>query len=98
MTTKKKKKKTTTTRSTLATCANNTMSEWKKDWTHSVYVGYLVVTFVLTTLKVIDGLPVVNAEQKPKLIKFLLKKLNTAGKTREDAIFMPMNDKDMSEG
>ena len=40
----------------------------------------------------------VNAEQKDKLIKFLLKKLNTAGKTSADAIFMPMNEKDMSEG
>ena len=44
------------------------------------------------TFVVIDGLPQVNEEQKPKLIKFLLKKLNTVGSTREDNIFMPMGD------
>ena len=44
------------------------------------------------TFVVVDGLPVVTEEQKPKLVKFLLKKLNTAGKTREDLIFMPMGD------
>lgn len=48
--------------------------------------------------QVVDGLPIVNLEQKPKLLKFLLKKLTTAGKTREEAIHMPMNDKGMSEG
>lgn len=42
------------------------------------------------TFVVIDGLPEVNEEQKPKLVKFLLKKLNTVGKTREDLIYMPM--------
>ena len=47
---------------------------------------------------VIDGLPVVAADNKLKLVKFLLKKLNTVGKTREDAIFMPLNDQNMSEG
>ncbi|KAJ4414986.1 Translation initiation factor 3 subunit b [Neurospora sp. IMI 360204] len=41
---------------------------------------------------VVDGLPEVNEEQKPKLVKFLLKKLNTVGKTREDLIFMPMGE------
>ncbi|KAJ3513830.1 hypothetical protein NM208_g15127 [Fusarium decemcellulare] len=41
---------------------------------------------------VIDGLPAVTEEQKPKLFKFLLKKLNTVGKTREDLIYMPMGD------
>lgn len=41
---------------------------------------------------VIDGLPKVTEAQKPKLIKFLLKKLNTVGKTREDLIHMPMGD------
>lgn len=41
---------------------------------------------------VIDGLPVVTEEQKPKLVKFLLKKLNTVGRTREDLIFMPMGE------
>ncbi|KAK0625490.1 eukaryotic translation initiation factor 3 [Bombardia bombarda] len=44
------------------------------------------------TFVVIDGLPEVNEEQKPKLVKFLLKKLNTVGKTKEDLIFMPMGE------
>lgn len=41
---------------------------------------------------VIDGLPEVTEEQKPKLVKFLLKKLNTVGKTREELIYMPIGD------
>ena len=32
------------------------------------------------------------AAKKPKLVKFLLKKLNQVGKTREDLIYMPMGD------
>lgn len=52
----------------------------------------------LDTFVVIDGLPIVPAESKAKLVKFLLKKLNSAGKTSEDAIFMPMNESNMSEG
>ncbi|KAK4162410.1 putative eukaryotic translation initiation factor 3 subunit 9 [Cladorrhinum sp. PSN259] len=44
------------------------------------------------TFVVIDGLPVVTEDQKPKLVKFLLKKLATAGKTGEDRIFMPLGD------
>ncbi|KFA65064.1 hypothetical protein S40285_03110 [Stachybotrys chlorohalonatus IBT 40285] len=41
---------------------------------------------------VIDGLPQVTEDQKPRLVKFLLKKLNTVGKTREDLIYMPMDE------
>lgn len=52
----------------------------------------------LDAFVVIDGLPVVPEESKQKLIKFLLKKLNTVGHTSEDAIFMPLNEKNMSEG
>ena len=52
----------------------------------------------LDTFVVIDGLPIVPAENKPKLVKFLLRKLNSVGKTREDAIFMPINDTGESEG
>lgn len=44
------------------------------------------------TFVVIDGLPKVNEAQKPKLVKFLLKKLNTVGKVREDSVYMPMGD------
>ncbi|MCJ1356507.1 MAG: Translation initiation factor 3 subunit b [Icmadophila ericetorum] len=52
----------------------------------------------LDAFVVIDGLPIVPEDSKQKLVKFLMKKLNTVGKTREDAIFMPMNEKGMSEG
>lgn len=52
----------------------------------------------LDTFVVIDGLPIVTQEQKPKLVKFVLKKLNTVGKTSEDSFYMPMNDKGSSEG
>lgn len=41
---------------------------------------------------VVDGLPEVTEEQKPKLVKFLQKKLNSVGKTREDQIYMPMGE------
>lgn len=41
---------------------------------------------------VVDGLPEVTAEQKPKLVKFLHKKLNSVGRTREDQIYMPIGD------
>lgn len=44
------------------------------------------------TFIVIDGLPEVTEEQKPKLVKFLLKKLNQVGKTKEDQVYMPMED------
>ena len=52
----------------------------------------------LDTFVVIDGLPIVNVETKSKLVRILLKRMATIGKTREDAIFMPMNDEDKSEG
>ncbi|KAI9754225.1 MAG: Translation initiation factor 3 subunit b [Chaenotheca gracillima] len=52
----------------------------------------------LDAFVVIDGLPVVTEDKKPQLVKFLLRKLNSVGKTREDAIFMPLNDEGVSEG
>lgn len=52
----------------------------------------------LDAFVVIDGLPIVPEDSKSKLVKFLLKKLNTVGKTKEDAIYMPLNEKKMSEG
>lgn len=52
----------------------------------------------LDTFVVIDGLPVVPEESRQKLIKFLLRKLNTVGHTSEDAVFMPLNDKNTTEG
>ncbi|KKK18694.1 eukaryotic translation initiation factor 3 subunit B [Aspergillus rambellii] len=52
----------------------------------------------LDTFVVIDGLPIVPEENRQKLIKFLLKKLNAVGHASEDAVFMPINEKNMSEG
>lgn len=46
----------------------------------------------LDTFVVIDGLPEVTEETRPKLIKFLLRKLNAVGRTREDSIYMPIGD------
>ncbi|MCJ1377361.1 Translation initiation factor 3 subunit b [Xylographa soralifera] len=47
---------------------------------------------------VVDGLPIVSEDSKQKLVKFLMKKLNGVGKTKEDAIFMPVNENNMTEG
>ena len=52
----------------------------------------------LDAFVVIDGLPVVPEDSKQKLIKYLLKKLASAGKTKEDATFMPLNDQGMTQG
>ena len=46
----------------------------------------------LEAFVVVDGIPIVDSDQKSKLVKFLLKRLNTVGKTREDAIYMPINE------
>lgn len=47
---------------------------------------------------VADGLPVVPEDSKPKLVKYLVKLLNKAGKVKEDGFFMPVNEKGMTEG
>lgn len=47
---------------------------------------------------VVDGLPVVPEESKPKLVKFVVKKLNAVGKVKEDGFFMPVNDQGKTEG
>lgn len=52
----------------------------------------------LDAFVVIDGLPVVPKDSQAKLVKFLLKKLSTVGKTSEDAVYMPTNDAGMTEG
>jgi translation initiation factor 3 subunit B len=46
----------------------------------------------LDTFVVIDGLPEVNEDTKPKLIKFLLRKLDSVGQTRKDSIHMPIGE------
>lgn len=52
----------------------------------------------LDAFVVVDGLPVVPEDSKPKLVKFLVKQLNKAGKVKEDGFFMPVNDKGMTDG
>lgn len=52
----------------------------------------------LDAFVVVDGLPVVPEASKPKLVTFLIKKLNSAGKVKEDGFFMPVNEKGMTEG
>jgi translation initiation factor 3 subunit B len=52
----------------------------------------------LDTFVVIDGLPIVPEETRTKLVKFLLKKLNTVGRTSEEAVFMPVNENHKTEG
>jgi translation initiation factor 3 subunit B len=47
---------------------------------------------------VIDGLPEVTEDQKPRLVKFLLKKLNQVGKTHEGNVYMPMGEDGKSLG
>jgi translation initiation factor 3 subunit B len=51
----------------------------------------------LDTFVVIDGLPKVNEEAKEKLVKFLLRKLNTVAKAKE-GVYMPMGEDGQSEG
>ena len=46
----------------------------------------------LDAFVVVDGLPTVTETLRPKLVKFLLKKLTEVGRTNADAIFMPLND------
>ncbi|KAK5004808.1 Translation initiation factor 3 subunit b, partial [Cryomyces antarcticus] len=46
----------------------------------------------LDAFVVVDGLPKVKEDAHQKLVKFLLRKLNTVGKTGEDLIFMPINE------
>ncbi|KAL7271448.1 Translation initiation factor 3 subunit b [Rhizina undulata] len=53
----------------------------------------------LDTFVVVDGCPIVPEESKAKLIKFLCKKLGEVGKTKPDAVFMPMNEEtNMTQG
>lgn len=40
----------------------------------------------------------VPEDSKPKLVKFLIRLLNKAGRVKEDGFYMPVNDKGMTEG
>ena len=46
----------------------------------------------LDAFVVVDGLPIVTEANKPKLIKFLTKRLNEVGKAKADQIFMPIDE------
>ncbi|KAF1996071.1 eukaryotic translation initiation factor 3 [Amniculicola lignicola CBS 123094] len=52
----------------------------------------------LDAFVVIDGLPKVPEENRPKLSKFVLRKLNSVGKVKEDGLFMPLSDEGQTEG
>lgn len=52
----------------------------------------------LDTFVVIDGLPKVPEDSKGKLVKFILRKLNSVGKVREDTIYMPLGEDGVTEG
>ncbi|KAJ4344437.1 Translation initiation factor 3 subunit b [Didymosphaeria variabile] len=52
----------------------------------------------LDAFVVIDGLPVVPEDSKAKLVKFVLRKLNSVGKVKEDGVHMPVSDDGKTEG
>ncbi|KAF1980889.1 translation initiation factor eIF-3b [Aulographum hederae CBS 113979] len=52
----------------------------------------------LDTFVVLDGLPIVPEDSKPKLTKFLLRKLNTVGHATEESFFMPIGESGSTEG
>ncbi|EME80162.1 uncharacterized protein MYCFIDRAFT_86792 [Pseudocercospora fijiensis CIRAD86] len=52
----------------------------------------------LDTFIVIDGLPKVPEASKEKLIKFLLRKLTTVGKTKDENVVMPTGEDGLTEG
>ncbi|KAH7131954.1 eukaryotic translation initiation factor-like protein 3 subunit B [Dendryphion nanum] len=52
----------------------------------------------LDAFVVIDGLPVVPEDSKAKLVKFVLRKLNSVGKVKEDGVYMPVSDEGKTEG
>lgn len=52
----------------------------------------------LDAFVVIDGLPVVDEDTKSKLIKVLLRKLNSVGRTREELVYMPLGEEGKTEG
>ena len=52
----------------------------------------------LDAFVVIDGLPVVPEENKPRLVKFILRKLNSVGRVKDDGVHMPLGDSGKTEG
>lgn len=52
----------------------------------------------LEAFVVLDGLPKVPDESKPKLVKFIMRKLTQWGTVRDDGFFMPVNEHGQTEG
>lgn len=52
----------------------------------------------LDAFVVIDGLPVVPDDSKDRLIKFVLRKLNSVGRVKDDGVHMPVGDSGKTEG
>jgi len=46
----------------------------------------------LDTFVVVDGCPRVTEENKPKLVKFLCKKLSDVGRVKPESVFMPIDE------
>jgi translation initiation factor 3 subunit B len=52
----------------------------------------------LDAFVVIDGLPIVPENSKEKLVKFVLRKLNSVGKVKDEGVHMPVGDDGKTEG
>ena len=52
----------------------------------------------LDAFVVIDGLPVVPEDSKAKLVKFVLRKLNSVGRVKDDGVHMPVSESGKTEG
>jgi translation initiation factor 3 subunit B len=52
----------------------------------------------LDTFVVLDGLPKVPADSIPRLTKFIIKKMSTVSRVREEAFHMPVGSDDITEG
>lgn len=53
----------------------------------------------LDAFVIVDGCPIVNEESRPKLIKFLCKKLGDVGRPKVDLVYMPLSDEtNMTKG
>ena len=52
----------------------------------------------LDAFVVIDGLPIVPEDSKAKLVKFVLRKLNSVGKVKDDGVHMPVGEAGKTEG
>lgn len=52
----------------------------------------------LDAFVVIDGLPVVPEDSKSKLVKFVLRKLNSVGRVKDEGVHMPVGEDGKTEG